>query len=85
MVAINMPTRFKIGMLVKCKKCDDLDYPFIGKIMNILRTKLVIEILQVNYRERYKAALIQYNTVVEAKNCIPIRLLRVNINKENYK
>lgn len=73
-----MLSKFKIGMLVKCKQCDDLDYPFLGRVINILSSKLVVEILQFNYQDRYKVSLIQYNTVVETKNCVRVELIRVN-------
>lgn len=80
-----MLTKFKVGMLIKCRKCDDLDFPFIGKIINILRTKLVVEILQINDQDSYKASLIQYNTVVEATNCVPIQFIRANKIKKHFK
>lgn len=69
-------------MLIKCVNCDDLDYPFVGKIINILSTKLVVEILQIDRRDRYKATLIQYNTVVEVKDCKHVQIVRVELDEE---
>ncbi|WP_412990170.1 hypothetical protein ACLJJ6_04180 [Pediococcus siamensis] len=73
-----MLSEFKIGMLVKCRNCDDLDYPFLAKILNILSSKLVLEILQIDHRDRYKATLIQYTTVVDAKDCVQVQLIRID-------
>ena len=77
-----MLSELKIGMLIKCVNCVDLDYPFVGKIINILSTKLVVEILQIDRRDRYKATLIQYNTVVEVKDCKHVQIVRVELDEE---
>ena len=55
---------------------------FVGKIINILSTKLVVEILQIDRRDRYKATLIQYNTVVEVKDCKHVQIVRVELDEE---
>lgn len=78
-----MLSEFKIGMLVRCTNCDDLDHPFVGKIINVLSTKLVIEVLQINYRDRHKASLIQYNTVVDIKNCKRIQRVHVDLDERD--
>ena len=72
-----MTFNFKVNNIVKCKKSNELKYPFVGKITEIKGNELLVEILDYDSHDRYEAFNIDYLTSVPFEYATNVKIKKL--------
>ena len=68
-------TQFKIGDLVKCPECSEMDHPFLGRIRLLRQTCAVVEILNFHFKDRQTVDQADFHVTIPFDQLRPVKVV----------
>lgn len=66
------------GSIVRCSKCDDLQKPFLGKILDHLTHHVIVQIINFDPVDRYMVAVLDGQVTLTTDQVRPLRMIKID-------
>ncbi|GEK28173.1 hypothetical protein [Furfurilactobacillus siliginis] len=67
------------GAIIRCQQCDDLQKPFLGKVLERLHQRLIVQIINFDPVDRYMVDVLGGQVAVSTQQISPLRMIKINV------
>ncbi|HAT54203.1 MAG TPA: hypothetical protein DCW31_02995 [Lactobacillus sp.] len=70
------------GSIVRCSRCDDLQKPFLGKVLNHLAHHVIVQIINFDPIDRYMVSVLGGQVTLATEQVRPLHMIKINGKKD---
>lgn len=70
------------GTIIRCQQCDDLQKPFLGKVLERLHQRLIVQIINFDPIDRYMVDVLGGQVAVSTQQISPLRMIKINVHND---
>ena len=70
------------GSIVRCSKCDDLQKPFLGQVLEHLAHHVIVQIINFDPIDRYMVDVLDGQVTLKTEQVRPLRMIKINPRSE---
>ena len=77
-----MTVNLSKGSIIRCEQADDMQKPFLGKIIEHIHQRIILQIINFYPVDRYMVKVLEGQIVVSEDQVRPVRMIKVGATKK---